>query len=117
MPDSISRPEVAAAVDAFLTAAQTDATALLVDGEAGIGKTTLFLSVLEQARARGFRVLSARPSSAESGYAYASLVDLLRTIDPAVLATLPGPQRRAVDRMQLRADIDDSETATDEQAV
>ncbi len=107
----------AAAVDEFLSRAGGDGGFLLVEGEAGIGKTTLFSAVLEQARARGFRLLTARPNAAESVYSYASRVDLVRTIDSAVWAGLPGPQRRAVDRMQLRADVDDSDMATDEQAV
>src|SRR5262245_44977008 len=94
MYNSMLRPDVSASVDEFLERASQGSEALLVEGEAGIGKTALFLSVLDQARARGFRVLVARPTSAESEYAYASLIDLLRTVDHAVWAALPSLQRR-----------------------
>jgi len=36
--------------------------ALVLDGEAGIGKTTLCLAGVERAREHGFRVLYARPA-------------------------------------------------------
>jgi hypothetical protein len=54
-----SRPIEEQALREFLDSASSTPSALLVDGEAGIGKTTLWLAGLEQARGRGFRVLSA----------------------------------------------------------
>ncbi len=39
---------------------------LLLDGDAGIGKTMLWTAGLDEARQRGFRILEARPSAAES---------------------------------------------------
>ena len=75
---------------------------LLLEGEAGIGKTTLWLAALEQARAQGFRVLSARAWEAESVLAYGTVADLLTDIDAATLEKLPGVQRIAVDRVLLR---------------
>ena len=86
----------------------------MVEGEAGIGKTTLWLAGVEQARERGFRVLSAQPAAAESVQAYASLADLL-SIDPAAWAELPEPQRRAIDQVLLRTESDTP--ATDQRAV
>ncbi|SEA76006.1 ATP-, maltotriose-and DNA-dependent transcriptional regulator MalT [Mycobacterium sp. 283mftsu] len=90
--------------------------ALVLEGEAGIGKTTLWLSAIDQARTLGMRVLSARTAAAESVLAYASLADLLRDVETAVLADLPGPQRVAMDRVLLRGAGDDDE-ATDPRAV
>jgi predicted ATP-dependent serine protease len=55
-----SRPTEEQALSEFLDSAAGAPSALLVDGEAGIGKTTLWLAGLERARDRGFRVLSAR---------------------------------------------------------
>jgi ABC-type transport system involved in cytochrome c biogenesis ATPase subunit len=61
-----SRPIEEAALNEFLDAAASAPAALLVDGEAGMGKTTLWLAGLERARDRGFRVLSARTAQANS---------------------------------------------------
>ena len=77
---------------------------LVIEGEAGIGKTTLWLGALEEAHERGFRVLSARAGQAESGLAFAVLADLLVGIEPAVLDGLPHLQRVALDRVLLRED-------------
>ena len=87
----------------------------MIEGEPGIGKTTLWIDVMEQARGRGFRVLSARAAVIESGYAYASLADLLRGVEAAVLDQLPEPQKVAVDLMLLRVSGDSA--ATDQRAV
>ena len=73
------------AVADFLTAAAAGPSALIVEGEAGIGKTTLWLAAVAAARERGFRVLSAQPAAAESVLAYASLADLLSEVDTARL--------------------------------
>ena len=64
------------AIRDFLTSAQQRPSALVIEGEAGIGKTTLWLAAVEQARALGFRVLSARTGQAESVMAYAAVADL-----------------------------------------
>ena len=110
-----SRPAEARAVADFLTAAAIEPSALVVEGEPGIGKTTLWLHGVEQARERGSLVLSARSAAAESVLAYASLADLLSGVDESVWAGLPEPQRLAMDRVLLRAENND--TATDLRAV
>ena len=50
--------------------------ALVLAGEAGIGKTTLWEAGIELARDRGLRVLPARPSGAEARLSFAALIDL-----------------------------------------
>jgi hypothetical protein len=50
-----SRPAEARAVADFLTAAAIEPAALVMEGEPGIGKTTLWLHAVEEARERGFR--------------------------------------------------------------
>lgn len=110
-----SRPAEEQALGEFLAVAAREPSALLVEGEAGIGKTTLWLAGLHRARDRGFRVLSARASQAESVSAYASLADLLTGVDPDSWADLPDPQRIAVDRMMLRTEVADA--VTDQRAV
>ena len=46
----------------FLAVGKSTAQALLLDGEAGIGKTTLFEATLAEAREQGFAVFSCRPA-------------------------------------------------------
>ncbi|RAV13898.1 LuxR family transcriptional regulator [Mycolicibacterium sp. GF69] len=104
-----------AAVAYFLGSASHAPSALLIDGEAGIGKTTLWQATLERARDDGFRVLSARNVSAESVLAYATLADLLADIDPVEFAGLPTTQRVAVEQIR-RADRADA-VRTDRRAV
>jgi ATP/maltotriose-dependent transcriptional regulator MalT len=87
---------------------------LVIEGEAGIGKTTLWLAAIERAHEQGFRVLSARAAATESVMGYASLADLLAGVDPELHA-LPSPQRFAMDRVLLRTN--ETGPATSQRAV
>ena len=91
----------AVGADDFLTRARVGPTGLVIDGAMGIGKTTLWSTVVEHARAQGFRVLSARAVQAESVLAFAVVADLLADVDSAVLDSLSSVQRIAVDRVLL----------------
>jgi DNA-binding CsgD family transcriptional regulator len=103
------------AIADFLGSVNDRPKGLLVEGEAGIGKTTLWLAALEQARLRGFHVVSARAWEAESVLAYGMVTDLLRDVDAGVLAGLPDVQRVAVDRV-LMGDVSGG-PLTDQQVV
>lgn len=96
------------AVSEFLERSSVEPCALVVEGEAGIGKTTFWLAACEHARASGFCVLSARGAAAEAVLAYAALADLLAGIEPDAWANLPDPQRLALDRLTLRSTDDGS---------
>jgi ATP/maltotriose-dependent transcriptional regulator MalT len=109
-----SRPLEGRTVGGFLASATSEPSALLIEGEPGIGKTTLWLATQELARDRGFRVLSARAAAAESVLAYTALADLLDGVPAAAWADLPEPQRAAVDQVLLRTD---NGSATDQRAV
>ncbi len=76
---------------------------MVVEGEAGMGKTTFLWNVAEAAAAEGFRVLSTAGALTEARYAYAAVADLLDTVDTAVLADLPAVQRTALERVLLLA--------------
>lgn len=102
------------AVAAFLDSTALGPSALLIEGEPGIGKTTLWLSAVEQAQHRGYHVLSTRSAAAESVLAYTALADLLEEADARAWADLPTPQLLAVDQVLLRADND---VVTDQRAV
>ena len=101
------------AVAELLGSAVREPAALLLDGEAGIGKTTLWLDGIRQAEEAGFTVLSARGSVSEAQASFAAAADLLRDVDPEMLAGLPAVQRTALDRMLLRT----SGPATGERSV
>ncbi|WP_292976738.1 AAA family ATPase [Mycobacterium sp.] len=87
------------AVHEFLARASAGPARIVVEGEAGIGKTTFLIDVAEAAAARGFRVLSTGGALTEARYAYAAVADLLDTVDPAVLSDLPLVQRTALERV------------------
>ena len=95
----MSRETESWAVEEFLASVPSDPAALVVEGEAGIGKTTVWLAGLERAEELGFRVLSARATSAESVLPYSGLAALLEGLDEAVFADLPPLQRLAIDRV------------------
>jgi hypothetical protein len=70
--------------------------ALLLEGVAGIGKTTLWCAGIELARRQQFRVLWCRPTASETAFSFAALGDLLAPVVGEVLARLPPPQRAAI---------------------
>ncbi len=86
----------------------TGAWVVVVTGEPGAGKTTLWEAGLEAARERGIRVLSTRASSAEARLPYAALIDLLDGVGREELAHLPAPQLRALEVALFRADPTDT---------
>ena len=115
MPDRMAaRPVEERAVGEFLRSASSAPSAMVIEGEPGIGKTTLWTFALQQAHQLGFRVLSARASGTESVLAYTSLADLLADVDPITWADLPSPQRVAIDEVLLDAHAG---SATDQRAV
>jgi DNA-binding CsgD family transcriptional regulator len=82
-------------------------SALLLEGEPGIGKSTLWLAGVRAAEELGMRVLSARPAEAEQHLALAGLGDLLDGVADDVLPGLTAPQRRALEVALVLADHDD----------
>ncbi|MGE2726387.1 helix-turn-helix transcriptional regulator [Mycolicibacterium pulveris] len=106
----VGRTAELAAVAALYAAVHTWPAGLLLEGEAGIGKTTVWLAALQDARGNGFHVLSARAWEAESILAYGAVADLLTGVDAALLSGLPEVQRVAVNRVMLRGSGDGPET-------
>ena len=104
------------AVADFLVRAEGGPAGLVVEGEAGLGKTTLVLDAAGRAADRGFRVLSAHGSPAEVSYAYSAVADLVSGVDDAMVAALPEVQRIALQRAQLGVVVAGA-PATDERMV
>jgi DNA-binding CsgD family transcriptional regulator len=82
-------------------------TAFVLQGEAGIGKSTLWLATVEYASTQGLRVLSSRPAEAERSLAYVGLTDLFEDTVDDVLPVLTLPRRRALEVALARADASD----------
>ncbi|HEY4937772.1 MAG TPA: AAA family ATPase, partial [Actinomycetota bacterium] len=74
----------------FLDALQSGPRALVLAGEAGIGKTTLWKQVLAEARVRSYWVLTCRPTQSETALSFAALADLLAEVPADVLGRLRG---------------------------
>lgn len=74
----------------------TGPAALLIRGEAGIGKSTLWEAATAAARAGGARVLVSRPVEAELRLGYAALGDLLGEVAEPLLGELTGPLAHAM---------------------
>jgi hypothetical protein len=86
----------------FLDVLGEGPAALVLVGEPGIGKTTLWREGLGEATRRGYRVLASRPVESEARLSYAALADLLRGVEDWLLDELPAPQRSSLEVALLR---------------
>ena len=93
----VGREEELASLLAHLDAQDGLPAVVVVTGEAGIGKTSLWLDAVEAAQACGYRVLSCRPAEAEAAFSFVGLADLIGGVLPDLLPQLPRPQRRALE--------------------
>jgi DNA-binding CsgD family transcriptional regulator len=84
------------AVAAFLDGLPSGPSGLLLEGEAGIGKTTVWMTGVADAAARSYLVVSSRPAESEATLSFAGLGDLLDGVLERVMAGLPPPQRNAL---------------------
>src|SRR5688500_16535598 len=99
--ETVGRNDELQRIGAFLDVPEEGPSALVLEGDAGIGKSTLWSAGLDAARERGLLVLSARPAEAERKLAGAVLGDLLEDVLPDVLPALSPPQRRALELVLL----------------
>lgn len=90
-------------------------TCIVLDGEAGIGKTTVWTAAVESRRSRGALVLASAPAEAETRLSHSGLADLLASSFPDVRPELPKPQGRAL-AVAMRLEEPD-ERPVDETAV
>ena len=90
-----------------LLAGERATRALVLEGEPGVGKTSLWEQGVAWARERGMRVLVARSSEAETPLPFAGLIDLLDGVATEELSGVPTPQLRALDVALYRADPTD----------
>jgi DNA-binding CsgD family transcriptional regulator/tetratricopeptide (TPR) repeat protein len=99
----VGREQELARLSAFVDRLALGPAGLVLEGEAGIGKTELWRSTAADAQGRGYTVLESRPAEAERELSFAGLADLLAGVE---LAGLPAPQRRALSAAVLLEDDD-----------
>lgn len=104
----VGREDEAVALDAFV-AGHGEPRALVLTGEAGMGKTTLWQDALATARESGIRVLAARASEVELQLPFVALGDLLEEVEVAGVAGVPEPQRRALEVAVFRMEPGETE--------
>ena len=102
LPDIVGREAELAALRTYVDDARQGSTALVLEGEPGVGKSTLWLAGVEHARANGLRVLSSRPAETEYDLAHVGLGDLLEDVLDEALPTLTLARRRALEVALLR---------------
>jgi DNA-binding CsgD family transcriptional regulator len=83
-------------LDGLVESAEGGGAAVVIAGEAGVGKTALLTRVAGVAAERGLRVLRARGEESEAVLAFATLADLLRPLREK-FAGLPQVQRQALE--------------------
>ena len=91
-------------IRSFLETTGGASRVLLLVGEAGIGKTTLWREATLAASHFGCRVFEARPSAAEARFAFSGLGDLLAGSLDSISAALPAPQIAALEIALSRRD-------------
>jgi len=106
-PALVGRETELEAIEGFLAGGEGERpSALVLEGEAGIGKTTLWRAGLALAGERPYRVIVARPTSAEAEMPFASLGDLVGGSVAEILNDLPVPQRHALEAALLLIEPD-----------
>ena len=75
--DMIGRADAAAAIARFMDRVPSGPVGLVIEGEPGIGKTTVVLEVVRRGRAATIQVLQARPAESEADLSFAVLSDLV----------------------------------------
>src|SRR5260370_41379581 len=95
-PELIEREEECAVLDALVDGLREGGGAVVVRGEAGIGKSALLQRARRRAEAQGARPLVTVGVESEAELAFAGLHQLLRPVIGA-LARLPQSQRQALE--------------------
>ena len=80
----------------FLAALPAGPAALLIRGEAGIGKSAIWRRIADEARGLGYRVLVARCYQADMQLGFATLCDLFENVGDEIASLLPPAQQSAL---------------------
>ncbi len=102
----IGRADAATAIGRFIERVPAGPAGLLIEGEPGIGKTTVFREAIRLAQEQGYRVLQVRPAESEGDLSFAALTDLLDESFDGVADALAPPPRHALEVALLRCEAD-----------
>jgi DNA-binding CsgD family transcriptional regulator len=102
--DVFAREDDLEALNGFVARVVDGPGAFILEGDPGIGKTTLWEAGVDAASARSYRVLVSRPAGGEVQLSYAALGDLLEDVLPETLEELPAPRRHALEVALLLED-------------
>ena len=89
-------------IDRFLDAISDGPSCLLIEGEAGIGKTTLWQAGVDGGAERGYRMLATRCGQSETKLSLTGLGDLVNPLLDEALPELPTPLAAAIETALLR---------------
>jgi DNA-binding CsgD family transcriptional regulator len=115
MAGVVGRDAELSAIWALVESVSDGAAALVLEGEAGMGKTTLWSEGVAFAGEQSLLVLEARPAESEVALTFCALGDLLHPVLDEALAPLPEGQKRALSRALVLGD--DEGPAPDPHAV
>ncbi len=111
----VGRDDELASIEAFVADLERGPSALVLVGEAGIGKTILWSAGVEAARQSGGCVLTCRGVEAEASLSFSGLSELLAPVLDDVTRSLASPRRRALEVALLL--VEPGEVAPDAHAV
>jgi DNA-binding CsgD family transcriptional regulator len=106
MPTLVGRDIELASIRDALAAIDDGPLVIVLEGDAGIGKTVILRAAVEAARAAGRLVLTAFATEREAPLGYATLTDLLSDVADATTLRVPPRQREALDIVLLRSSRD-----------
>jgi DNA-binding CsgD family transcriptional regulator len=102
----VGRDAELSALNDYLVGIPDGASVLVLEGDAGMGKTTLWRACLDQAAEDGLRILEAQPAASEAELSFAGLGDLLDPVLDEALEPLPAGQRVALSRALVLDDVE-----------
>jgi DNA-binding CsgD family transcriptional regulator len=113
--EAIGREEELGVIRGFLAGVEHGPRALVLSGEAGIGKTILWEAGIDEARRSIGRVLTCRGVEAEASLSFAGLTELISPVLEETAPSLVPPRRRALEVALLL--VEPGEDAQDPHAI
>lgn len=98
----VGRRAEKASIARFLKALPSGPLAMVVEGEAGVGKTSLWEWGLHGAEDRSYTALATAAAPSDAKLSYAGIDDLLEPVLDDSLPALPAPRRHALEVALLR---------------
>src|SRR5262245_56290561 len=111
MQPIVGRDRELAVTAEMLGWARADAAGMVIEGDPGIGKTSVWRSALESAAASGYRVLRCAGEQAEARWSFVGLNDLVGDSVDEVAPALSEPHREALEGALTPADAKRSNDA------